>query len=67
MNPPPVLARFARLAPLALLAGAVLACGPLPRAAVAQDPHALQVAEGADFRVYDRDGRPSSLASVLEA
>lgn len=37
-----------------------------PHGASVRDPHVLEVEEGLDFRVYDREGRPSSLDELLE-
>ena len=41
--------------------------GTSPHGASARDPHVMQVEEGVDFRVYDREGRASSLAALLDA
>jgi len=38
-----------------------------PHGAGARDPHVLDVHEGQDFRVYDREGRVSSVREILEA
>ena len=40
--------------------------GGSPHGAAARDPHVLEVQEGVDFRVYDRQGEPSSLDAVLD-
>ena len=49
----------------ALLAGFALAPSTvLAQEPQARDPHAIEVKEGVDYRVYDRNGSPSSLDAI---
>lgn len=38
-----------------------------PRGMQAQDPHAIAIEEGTDYRVYDREGNVSSLSAIMAA
>jgi uncharacterized iron-regulated protein len=51
------------------VAAVLLACltGTSAHALRAQDPHAIAIQDGTDYRVYDRDGHASSLSSIMDA